>query len=327
MNFKLKHLLVLLLIGFLMFAAFGCASTPAADEDTGSEEGSTEGEETEVIDGPPIVVTSKIFTESQLLGEMLIILLEAHGYPTGNEIGLGATNIIRPALIAGDVDIYYEYTGTVLITQMQAEAIFEPVEAYETVKAWDLETNNIVWLAMAPANNTDVMLARPGFNSEFEVNTISELVDVINAGTSPTLKVAIRDEWYERADGWSRFKGTYGLNEDNVEVVFIGMGLEYDSLRESQVDISFGFATDGRIAAFGLDVVEDDQSNFAVYNPAPTIRKETLDIYPGLEELINGVSVLLTNEQLRELNQSVDVDGRSIDEVAREFLTANGFID
>jgi len=205
--------------------------------------------------------------------------------------------------------------------------LFEPVEAYETVKAWDLETNNIVWLAMAPANNTDVMLARPGFNSEFEVNTISELVDVINAGTSPTLKVAIRDEWYERADGWSRFKGTYGLNEDNVEVVFIGMGLEYDSLRESQVDISFGFATDGRIAAFGLDVVEDDQSNFAVYNPAPTIRKETLDIYPGLEELINGVSVLLTNEQLRELNQSVDVDGRSIDEVAREFLTANGFID
>jgi osmoprotectant transport system substrate-binding protein len=316
-----------MLTGMLLIGAFGCSGAPDAVDETPEGEETEGGEETPVIDGPPVVVSSKTFTEAQILGEMLIMLMEHHGYPTGNEIGLGATNIIRPALIAGEVDIYYEYTGTILITQMQADAIFDPVEAYETVKAWDLETNDIVWLDMAPANNTDIMLARPGFNAEFGVSNISELVEIINEGTSPKLKVAIRDEWYERADGWGRFKDNYGLNEDNIDVIFIGMGLEYDALRTSEVDISFGFATDGRIAAFDLDVIEDNLSNFAVYNPAPTIRKETLDLYPDLAGIINPVTALLTNETLRDLNQQVDVEGKSIDQVAREFLSANGFID
>jgi osmoprotectant transport system substrate-binding protein len=327
MKNKIFYLIVLLLTGMLLFGTFGCAGTPDAVDESAGDEAAEGSDEEAVIDGPPVVVSSKIFTESQILGEMLIMLLEHYGFPTGNEIGLGATNILRPALIAGDIDLYYEYTGTVLITQMQAEAIFDPAEAYETVKAWDLETNDVVWLDMAPANNTDIMLARPGFNTEFGISTISELVEVINEGTSPKLKVAIRDEWYERADGWGRLKGNYGLNEDNIEVIFIGMGLEYDALRTSEVDISFGFATDGRIAAFDLDVIEDDLSNFAVYNPAPTIRKETLDLYPDLAGIINPVTALLTNETLRDLNQQVDVGGKSIDQVASEFLTANGFID
>ncbi|MGM0652806.1 MAG: glycine betaine ABC transporter substrate-binding protein [Bacillota bacterium] len=322
---KTKILLAILLTVFLTFGVFGCDDAPAGENDVPDE--TTDDENGEVVEGPPIVVSSKIFTESIILGEMLIELLEYHGYETGNEVGLGSTNIIRPALISGDVDIYYEYTGTVLMTQMEHEAIFEAEEAYQTVKEWDLETNDIVWLEKAPANNTDIMLARPGLADELGVSTISELVEVIDEGLDTKLTFAVRDEWYERADGFGRFTDIYELDEDKIDITFIGMGLEYDALRTEEVDISFGFATDGRIAAFDLDVIEDDQNSFAVYNPAPTIRKDTLDTYPELEEIINEVTVLLTNEQLRELTQAVDVDGGSTDEVARNFLLENGFIE
>lgn len=311
---KNKFLLVFMLALFVAFGVFGCA------EESVDENGVA-------VEGPPIVVSSKIFTESQILGEMLILLMEHHGYETVDEIGLGATNIIRPALISGDIHIYYEYTGTVLMTQMEQDAIYEPEEAYQTVKDWDLETNDIVWLEKAPANNTDIMLARPGFNEEYGVTKISELVELIEEGLEPKLKVALRDEWYERADGFGRFTETYGLDEDKLNISFIGMGLEYDALRTGEVDISFGFATDGRIAAFDLDVIEDDGGSFAVYNPAPTIRKDILETYPELEDIINQVTVLLTNEQLRELTQGVDVDGNSTDAVARNFLVENGFIN
>ncbi len=314
MKLKGNVLLVALLVIALSFTAFGCGGSSAP-------EGTSEGE-----DGPPIVVTSKTFTESIILGEMLVELLEHHGYPVKNEVGLGETAIIRPALASGEVSIYYEYTGTVLITQMQHEAIYEPEECYNTVKEWDLETNGIVWLDYAPGNNTDVMMTRPGFSEEYGVTTISELIDKINNGEVPKLKVALRDEWYEREDGFGRFRDIYGLNEDLVEITFIGMGLEYDALREGQIDISFGFATDGRIAAFDLDIIEDDKNCFAVYNPAPTVKKEILDAYPEIEGIINELSALLDNDALAELNKRVDVDGLETDQVAKEFLEENGLI-
>lgn len=285
------------------------------------------GETNDSKQGPTITVSSKTFTESIILGEMLLELLTYHGYPVNNEIGLGETAILRPALVSGEIDVYYEYTGTTLMRDMGHEPVYDSEEAYNIVKEWDLEENNIVWLDYAPGNNTYVFMARPGLKADLGVETTSELVEYVKNNPSPKLKFAMRDEWYEREDGLPRFSEVYDFDVETVEVMFVAMGLTEDALKEGQADLGVGFSTDGRIAAFNLDVLEDDKNCFPVYNPAPTIRKEIIDAYPEIEDILNELSALLTNEALIEINMKVDVDGEDAKAVAIDFLKENGLIE
>ncbi|MBS3970897.1 MAG: ABC transporter substrate-binding protein [Clostridia bacterium] len=306
---KTKSIIISVLLILALLVVAGCGGGKGGD-----------------AEGPSITVASKTFTENIILGEMLVALLEYHGYPVVNEVGLGETAILRPAIETGEIDVYYEYTGTVLMRQMQHEPVYESEKAYQIVKEWDLEKNNIVWLDYAPANNTYVFMARPGFSDEFGINTISELVEYIENNPDKKFKFAMRDEWYEREDGLPRFAEIYGFDVNKVEVMFVAMGLTEDALKQQQADLGVGFATDGRISAFGLDVLKDDKNCFPVYNPAPTIRKEIIDAYPEIPGILNQLSALLTNEALMELNMLVDLEGLDAAKVARDFLQDNGLI-
>ncbi len=312
MNRKRNIVLVGILILMLIFTAAGCGG--------GGSSSSSDKE------GPTIIVGSKTFTESIFLGEMLVYLLEHHGYPVRNEVGLGEVNIIRPALESGEISVYYEYTGTVLMTQMHQPGMYDAEECYQTVKKWDLETNNIVWLDYAPANNTYEFIGRPGIKEEYGFETASDFVEYSNNNPDNDFRFAMLDEWYEREDGLARFAEVYGLDVNNINPMFLAMGLTYDALKEGQADFGIAFSTDGRIYAYDLDVLTDDKNCFPVYNPAPTIRKEILDAYPEVEGIINELTALLDNETLMELNMRVDVDGEETYEVAKSFLEENGLI-
>lgn len=299
-----------MIVGLLMAATVlaGCGST-----DT-SAEGST------------ITVSSKAWTEQLILGHILIELLEANGYSVEDQLGLGETPTLRPALKSGQIDVYWEYTGSILMTEMGEDSVSEEEEAFNRVKQWDEQENDILWLDYAPANNTYVLLMKEERAKELGIESISDFADYINSGQQ-TVIMATNHEFFEREeDGIPGLESLYGFEFDRDEMVFVTTGLTYDALRNDDVDVAMGFGTDGRIPAFNFVILEDDKSFFPIYNPAPTIRAEILKVYPELPDLLREVSQQLDDATLAELNRRVDMDKEEPDEVAQDFLEQLGLL-
>lgn len=304
---KAKILICFVVILALLFVFVGCGKSSKKD-------------------GPTIRVASKAWTEQLILGNMLLQLLEANGYPVEDRTGLGESPVIRPALHAGEVDVYWEYTGTTLMTLMGHEQIAESEKAYKLVKEWDKKENNVVWLDYASANNTYTLMMRKEHAKELGVETISDLADYINEHPNE-IRLATDVEFLERVDGIPGLEKEYGFKFNRDNVTTMAIGLTYGALKDKKVDVAMGFATDGRIPAFGFINLKDDKGFFPVYNPAPVIRQEILDAYPELPDLINKLPPLLDNATLANLNKSVDLDQKEPEEVAEQFLKENGLLD
>ena len=278
-------------------------------------------------DGPTITVSSKAWTEQLILGEMLLELFEANGYPVEDQLGLGETPTLRPALKSGQIDVYWEYTGSILMTEMGEEQMSQEEEAYNKVKQWDEEENDIIWLDYAPANNTYTLMMKEERANSLGLESISDLADYVNSGEEDLI-LATNIEFFEREeDGIPGLERMYGFEFDRDAMVFVTTGLTYDALRNDDADVAMGFATDGRIPAFNFINLEDDKGFFPIYNPAPTIRSEILEAYPELPDLISKVSQELDDATLAELNRRVDMDKEEPDEVARDFLAEIGLLD
>ncbi len=139
------------------------------------------GTEDEPAGDEPVVVGSKTFTEALTLGYLTRYLLEDRGYRVVDEIGLGEVAVIPPALFAGHIDLYWEYTGTGLMNVMDyGEVVTDPQECYELVRDWYLENHDVVWLDYAPANNTHVLFTTRGLHQEHGWEKISDLADFVN---------------------------------------------------------------------------------------------------------------------------------------------------
>lgn len=278
----------------------------------------------EATEDPPIVVSSKTFVEALIMGNMTLQLLEARGFPVEDEIGLGEVATMRPAITGGQVDLYWEYTGTVLMTVMDAEPEADSQAVFERVRDWDQEENNLVWLDYAPANNTHVMFVAPELAEEQELETISDLGELLE---EQDLRLALPTEWYERKDGLEFFEEHYDLEFPRDELQFVELGLAYQAVDQDEAEVGIGDATDARLAEFDLVVLEDDQGFFPAYNPAPVVRAEILEAYPELAAVMQELSGLLDEETLTQLNYQVAVEDRQPEEVAGEFLQEQGLVD
>lgn len=276
-------------------------------------------------DKPVIRVGSKPWTEQLTLGSLTLKYLEAKGYEVEDRTGLGETPVLRPAIQSDEIDLFWEYTGTTLMVNMKEDVVTDPVECYEMVKSWDLETNDIVWLDYALANNTYVLLVNQAFSDETGIKTISDMGDYIKAGNEIRLGSTI--EFVERPDGIKGLEEKYDFEFEDDLINSMATGLSYEALSNGQIDVGIGFGTDGRIIARNLVTLEDDKAFFPVYNPAPIIRKAVLDAYPELEADLNVLPALLEEKTLQELNKKVDVDGMEPEEVAEAFLKENNLID
>jgi len=144
------------------------------------EENELLGDYEDEREGPTIGIGSKAWTEQLILGNLLVELLESHGYPVDDRTGLGETPVLRNAMESGEIDLYWEYTGTVLMTVMEDEEISEAEEAYQRVKEWDQEENDITWLDYASANNTWTLMMLEEKAEELGIESISDLADHIN---------------------------------------------------------------------------------------------------------------------------------------------------
>jgi osmoprotectant transport system substrate-binding protein len=270
-----------------------------------------------------IVVGGKSFTEQQIMTAMTVELLKAKGFNPDRKAGMGSA-AVRAALENGQVDVYWEYTGTGLgVFNKITDKFSSAEEAYKRIKDVD-GAKGIVWLNMSPVNNTYAFAMNRDQAQKLNIVTMSDLAKAVKGGAKLTF--ASNAEFYARPDGLPGWQTAYGFEFDRDNVKRMDTGLVYSALKDRQVDVGVVFATDGRIPAFNFVVLKDDKHYAAPYNLTPVVRKEILDKYPKIAEPLNALAAKLNDETMAKLNASVDVDKKTVEEAASGFLKSNGLI-
>lgn len=276
-------------------------------------------------DDKKVTVGAKNFTEQFLLATMTTLILEDNGFTVDEKSNMGST-ALRQALENKQVDITWDYTGTGLVTYLGEAPIADRVEAYETVKKIDEEENDIIWTNLADANNTYTITMRADHAEELGIQSLSDLANYMNENNS-SLSIATDAEFANRDDGIPGVEERYGFTFLDENMHEMTIGLNYDALRDGEVDTSVAFATDARIDAFDLIDLEDDKNFFPSYNAAVAMTKDLYEKHPEIEDLLQPLADTLTDESLRHMNYLVDIEDESVKDVAREYLIENGLLD
>jgi osmoprotectant transport system substrate-binding protein len=265
-------------------------------------------------------IGSKNFTEAIILGELYKQALEAKGYTVELKSSIGATELIDSALTSGEIDMYPEYTGTMLTV------VFEDTEAPESAeetydRARELqEERGFTLFDMTPFSDSDALAVTSAFAEE---NDLAEIGDL---ETLDTFKLGGQPEFETRLQGLVGVKEKYGL--DNIEFVpFAGIS-PYEALDQGAVDVAAIFSTDPPLASGKYVVLEDTEANFGFQNVAPVVKQELADeLGDDFRETINAVSENLTEEAIIAMNSAVAIDQRPAPQVAQEFLEANDLLE
>jgi len=268
---------------------------------------------------PVIAVGSKGFTEQLILGNMIALLAESNGFKVDRKIGLGGTVICHEAMVRGDINVYVEYTGTGLTVILKKSVLKDPEEVYQVVKKDYEEKFKLTWLKPWGFNNTYCVVMRRSDAARLNVKRISDLKpfakDLIFGATI---------EFAARPDGVPGLTKHYGLNFKDLK----GMdpGLVYKAIAEKQVDVISGFATDGRIPALNLVVLEDDLKFFPPYFAAPMVRMDLLSKAPRVGDILNKMAGRISDIDMATLNYAVDGKKIEAEIVARDYLKNNELI-
>ena len=278
----------------------------------------------------PVRVGSKLDAEGGLLGNMIIHVLEANGIKTVNKVQMGATKIVRGALVAGEIDIYPEYTGNAgFFFSVDSDPAWKnAAKAY--AKASELDAaNNIVWLKSAPANNTWAIALRKDVADTNKLVSMDDLGKFIGSGGQ--FKLAASAEFVESPAALPSFQSAYGFKLTANQTLVLAGGDTAATIRAaaektSGVNAAMVYGTDGAISALGLVVMTDTKGAQAIYEPAPTIRKAVLDANPKIKELLEPVFASLDAVTLQGLNAKAQVEGQDSKKVALDYLKAKGFV-
>lgn len=265
-------------------------------------------------------IGAKNFTESLLLAEMIAQLLEAHdGIKVDRRYGLGGTMIAHNALKDGAIDMYVEYTGTALTAILGAPSMPDPDKVYQRVKKAYDKRFGLKWLAPFRINNSYALAVRNEAARKRGWSSISDLEDV-----APKLRAGFTPEFSQRADGYPGLAKAYDLALGRV--YDLEAALMYRALVKGEVDVISAYATDGRIAAFDIKLLEDDRGFFPPYFAAPVVREELLQAHPEIPDLIARLSDVLDEPTIRKLNWAVDGEKKNPRKVASEFLREKGLL-
>jgi len=270
--------------------------------------------------GKQIVIGSKNFTESEILAEMMAQLIEKNtDIKVERKINMGGTLVCFEAIKKGQIDLYPEYTGTGLMEELKLPVNNNPDEVYQTVSKEFQEQFQITWLKELGFNNTYALAMPAELAESNNIKTISDLVPY-----SKNYVFGGEQEFFNRDDGYSGLTSTYGLTfKDTAKM---DPSLKYQAVSQGQIQVTDAFATDGQLKALSLTILKDDKNFFPPYYAAPIIRDDTLKKYPELEDLLNKLGGLIDDQTMQDLNYKADTEKQSIEQVATDFLTANGLI-
>ena len=279
-----------------------------------------------------IVVSSKIDTEGGLLGNMILLALRDAGLPVQDRLQLGGTPIMRDAIVAGQIDIYPEYTanGAFFFNEADSNVWKDAAQGYARVAELDREQNDIVWLTPSPANNTWAIALRQDVAEENGLTTMTQMGEWIAGGGQ--VKLAASTEFVTSPAALPAFQETYGFTLTPDQLVQLAGGdtaatIAAAAQQTSGVNAAMVYGTDGAIAEAGLLVMEDDKAVQPVYQPAPIVRSEVLEAHPRISEVLEPIFASLTLQTLQTLNGRIQVGGEPAAAVAQDYLTQAGFLD
>jgi osmoprotectant transport system substrate-binding protein len=276
---------------------------------------------------PGIVIGSKFFTEQVILAELLAQHIEARtGIPVERKTNLGGTLLVHKALLAGEIDLYVEYTGTALTAVLNEPPDRSSAVAgnnlsnpsYERVKQLYAQRFNLEVTEPLGFENTFAMVIRGQDAKDLHLRTISDIVQY-----APRWRLGVGYEFLERPDGFRGWTDFYNLHFAQTPRV-MDLGLIYRALVDRQVDVVAGNSTDGLIDALNLIALEDDRHYFPRYDAVPIVRKPTLDRFPQLRGVLRELGGKISESDIRKMNYAVDVLHRDPLAVVREFRTSKG---
>ena len=285
-------------------AAAGSSSTPAAADQPGK--------------GKPVVtIGDKNFTEQYILGELYAQALRAKGYTVKLKSNIGSSEIIDKALTSGKLDMYPEYTGTILSELAhEKQRPGNPDEAYAAAKKFQ-EGRGFTMLDKTPFFDSDAMAVKSDFATK---NGLDSVADLKKLGKS--LKIGAPPEFKTRYEGLIGLKQQYGVNPTFVP---LAIGLQYKALDDGKIQAADVFTTDGQLQASKYKVLKDPKFIFGFQNVAPVVSQKVLNAQgTDFSDILNAVSAKLTTEAMQKMNAAVDLDKQKPADVAKQFLAANG---
>lgn len=278
-----------------------------------------------------VVVSSKIDTEGSVLGNIILLALDANGIKTQDRIQLGATPVMRKALTAGEIDIYPEYTGNAGFFFNKADdAVWkDAAKGFETAKKLDYDANKIVWLDPAPANNTWAIALRKEVADANKLKTMSDFGQWIAKGGKVVL--AASAEFVNSDAALPAFQKTYDFRMKPEQLIVLSGGdtaatIKAAAEQTNGANAAMVYGTDGGIAPSGLVVLTDDKGVQPVYAPAPVVREAALKENPKIAEILKPVFASLDLATLQGLNARVQVGGEPAKAVAMDYLKSKGFL-
>lgn len=265
--------------------------------------------------GDRIVVGAKNFTESDLLAEIVAQQIERRtGLPVERRLHLGGTFVCHEAILAGQIGMYVEYTGTAFTAVLKHPPVQSRDSVYRAVAAEYAQRFHLVWLAPFGFNNTFAIVVRDSDAARHGLRTISDV-----ASLAPRWKAGFGYEFLERADGYQGLSRVYGLRF-SAPPTAMDLGLTYRALADGQVDLIAGNSTDGQIAALHLRSLEDDRHYFPPYEAAVVARAELLQRHPEVGKALAELAGKIQDSTMRRLNGEADVQHRDIALIARDWL-------
>jgi len=268
-----------------------------------------------------LVVAGKLGPEPEILINMYKELIEANSdIKVKLEPNFGKTSFLYEALKNKQIDIYPEFSGTITssLLKNQVKVSNAPLEVYEAAREGILNQDKLVYLKPMEYQNTYALAVKKDYANKYDLKTISDLSKVEDSAVA-----GFTLEFNDRDDGNKGLKSLYKL-ELNVKT--LEPNLRYQAINGGNIQIVDAYSTDSELIEYDLVVLEDDKQLFPPYQGAPLMRKDTLEKYPKLEEILNKLAGQISAEEMSRMNYQVKVDKRSASEVAHEYLVNKGLV-
>jgi osmoprotectant transport system substrate-binding protein len=277
-----------------------------------------------------VVVSSKLSSESAMIGHMIRLVLAAHGIPTIDRMTLGATPVVRKALLAGEIDVYVEYTGNAgFFFNIPADPAWKDLrKGYERGAKLDYEANRIVWLTPANASNAWALAVRRDVATAHRLVTMSDFGRWVSGGGQVVLACSAE---FANAGTLRSLQKAYGFRLRPDQLIVLAGGETSATIAAAAAgtngtNTAMVYGTDGGIVAANLVTLEDDRHDQPIYAPVPTIREAALKANPRIRELLKPLMESFDAATLRRLNARVQIDGESAQAVAQDYLQQQGLL-
>jgi len=280
--------------------------------------------------GAAVVVSSKLSSESAMLGQMIRLLLNAHGVATIDRTRIGATPVVRKALLTGEIDLYVEYTGNAgfFFNDVSNPAWKDLDSGYALGSRLDYAANHIVWLTPARASNAWALAVRRDVAAANHLRTMSDFGRWAAAGGDVVLACSAE---FANAGTLRSLEKTYGFTLRPEQKIVLAGGetaatIRAAAARTNRVNTAMVYGTDGGIIAADLVLLEDDRHAQPIYAPVPVVRESVLKANPQIATIVRPLMESFTSDTLQQLNARVQINGESDQEVAAEYLRSRGLL-